>query len=85
MNRNQQSVIEYLLEENRMLKQQSESTGKKLRMDNHQRRNLAQLGKAMGWAQLQKYVTLVSSEAILGWHRKLIALKYTCKRVVKTG
>lgn len=38
----------------------------------------------MGWAQLQKYATLVRPETILGWHRKLIALKYTGKRVVKT-
>ena len=40
MNRKQQKVIEYLLEENQVLKQQFESTGKKLRLDNHQRRNL---------------------------------------------
>ncbi|MDQ8196191.1 hypothetical protein QEH59_17285 [Coraliomargarita sp. SDUM461004] len=84
MNRKQQKVIEYLLEENQILKQQFESTGKKLRLDNHQRRNLAKRGKAMGWAQLQKYATLVRPETILGWHRKLIALKYTGKRVVKT-
>ncbi len=38
MNRKQQAVIEYLLEENRTLKQQFESTGKKLRLNNHQRR-----------------------------------------------
>jgi len=84
MNRKQQKVIEYLLEENQILKQQFESTGKKLRLDNHQRRNLARRGKAMGWAQLQKYATLVRPETILGWHRKLIALKYTGKRLVKT-
>ena len=39
----------------------------------------------MGWAQLQQYATLVRPETILGWHRKLIALKYTGKRVVKTN
>jgi hypothetical protein len=46
-------VIEYLLEENQILKQQFESMGKKLRLDNHQRRILAKRGKAVGWAQLQ--------------------------------
>jgi transposase InsO family protein len=84
MNRKQQKVIEYLLEENRVLKQQFESTGKKLRLNNHQRRNLAKRGKAIGWAQLQKYATLVRPETILGWHRKLVALKYTGKRRVNT-
>ncbi len=84
MNRKQQKVIEYLLEENQILKQQFESTGKKLRLDNHQRRNLAKRGKAMGWAQLQQYATLVRPETILAWHRKLVALKYTAKRMLKT-
>ncbi|MGF1484933.1 MAG: hypothetical protein ACFBZ8_11280 [Opitutales bacterium] len=32
MNRKQQEVIEYLLEENRVLKQQFDATGKKLRL-----------------------------------------------------
>jgi hypothetical protein len=59
VNRKQQKVIEYLLEENRVLKQQFESTGKKLRLDNHQRRNLAKRGKAMGWPQLLQYATSV--------------------------
>jgi hypothetical protein len=84
MNRKQQKVIEYLLEENRVLKQQFESTGKKLQLNNHQRRNLAKRGKAIGWADLQKYATLVRPETILGWHRKLVALKYTGKRRVNT-
>lgn len=59
MNRKQQAVIEYLLEENRTLKQQFESTGKKLRLNNHQRRELAKRGKAMDWQDLQEYATIV--------------------------
>ncbi|MDQ8195089.1 hypothetical protein QEH59_11680 [Coraliomargarita sp. SDUM461004] len=50
MNRKQQKVIEYLLEENRILKQQFELTGKELCLDNHQRRNLVKRGKTIGWA-----------------------------------
>lgn len=34
MNRKQQEVIEYLLEENRVLKQQFDATGKKLTLNN---------------------------------------------------
>jgi hypothetical protein len=77
-------VIEYLLEENRVLKQQFDQTGKKLCLDNHQRRQLAKRGKAMGWAHLQKYATLVRPETILAWHRKLVVLKYTAKHRTKT-
>ena len=44
MNRKQQKVIDYLLEENR-----------ELRLDNQQRRELAKRGKAMGWDQLKRY------------------------------
>lgn len=85
MNRNQQAVIEYLLEENRTLKQQFESTGKKLRLNNHQRRELAKRGKEMDWQDLQEYATIVRPSTILAWHRKLVALKYTAKRKTNTA
>jgi len=84
MNRKQQAVIEYLLEENRVLKQQLEQTGKKLKLNNCQRRNLAKKGKKLGWALLQEYATLVTLSTIMAWHRKLVALKYTAKRRIKT-
>jgi hypothetical protein len=37
MNRQQSDAIEYLLQENRILKEPFGSTGKKLRLDNRQR------------------------------------------------
>jgi len=77
-------MIEYLLEENKVLKEQFDATGKKLRLNNHQRRGLAKRGKALGWALLQEYATLVRPETILAWHRKLVALKYTAKRIFFT-
>jgi hypothetical protein len=52
-------TIEYLLEENQILKQQFESTAKKLRLNNYHRRNLAKRGKDIGWTQMQKHTTLV--------------------------
>ncbi len=48
LNRKQQSVIEYLLEENRVLKQQLNASGKKLRLSNVPRRSLAKKAKARG-------------------------------------
>ena len=80
MNRKQQFVIEYLLEENRVLKGQLDASGKKLRFTNAQRRNLAKKGRKLGWQGLQQYVSLVRPETILAWHRKFVALKYTAQR-----
>ena len=48
MNRKQQAVIEYLLEENRVLKQQLDLSCKKLKFNNLRRRNLAKEGKQLG-------------------------------------
>ena len=84
MSRKQQAVIEYLLEENRVLKQQLNETGKKLTLNNCQRRNLAKKGKRLGWSLLQEYTTLVTPGTIMAWHRKLVALKYTAKRRIHT-
>jgi len=84
MNRKQQDVIEYLMEENRILKEQFDSTGKKLRLNNHQRRNLAMKGRILGWKKLQEYANLVTPQTVYRWHNQLIALKYTAKRKVRT-
>lgn len=84
MSRKQQRVIEYLLEENRILKEQFNSTGKKLRLTNCQRRELARKGKLLGWRQLVEYASIARPETIYVWHRKLVALKYTAKRNVRT-
>ncbi|MBC2593830.1 hypothetical protein H5P28_06105 [Ruficoccus amylovorans] len=45
MKRKQQQVIDYLLEENRILKQQFDATGKTLDLTNAQRRSLAKRGR----------------------------------------
>ena len=74
MNRKQQAVIDYLLEENRILKDQLQ--GRKLKLTDEIRRCLAIKGKAIGWNNLCSYATIVRSETILRWHRRLVALKY---------
>jgi transposase InsO family protein len=84
MSRKQQNVIEYLLEENRILKEQFDKTGKKLRLTNRHRRELARKGKLLGWKQLIEYANIARPDTIYAWHRKLVALKYTAKRKVKT-
>ena len=70
----QQRVIEYLQEENRVLKQQ---IGKRrLRLTDDQRRRLAVRGKVLGRKVLGEVCTIVTPDTILRWHRTLIARKY---------
>ena len=78
INQHQQAVVEYLREENRVLKEQL--SGQRLRLTDAQRRRLAAKGKAIGRRALEEVATLVTPDTILAWHRKLIALKWTFKR-----
>ena len=74
MNREQSVVIDYIKEENRVLR---ELLGKKrLRLNNDQRRRLAAQGKTLGRKLLSTCCSIVTPDTILRWHRKLIAKKY---------
>src|ERR1017187_5814247 len=74
MNQRQLQVIDYLREENRVLREQL--GGRRLRLDDNQRRRLAVRAKALGRKVLTKIATIVTPETLLAWHRKLIAQKY---------
>src|SRR6516225_4581226 len=74
MNQRQQQVIDYLREENRVLREQI--GGRQLRFDDEQRRRLAIRAKALGRRVLAEVATIVTPETLLRWHRKLIAEKY---------
>ncbi len=71
--REQDAVIEYLREENRVLKQQLGR--RRLRLTDAQRRTLAIRGKAIGRRALAEVASLVTPDTILRWHRQLIAQK----------
>ena len=49
---------------NRVLKEQLDASGKKLRLTNAQRRSLAKKGRRLGWQQLQQYANLVRPETV---------------------
>ncbi len=78
LNRHQQAVIDYLIEENRVLKDQLE--GQRLRFTDEQRIRLAVKAKALGRRLLDEIETLVTPDTLLAWHRKLIAKKWTYAR-----
>src|SRR5712691_300439 len=74
MNRHQQQVIEYLIEENRVLREQIGS--RRMRFSDDQRRRLAARAKKLGRKLLAQITTIVTPATLLAWHRKLIAQKY---------
>ncbi len=76
--RQQDAVVEYLREENQVLKQQLGR--KRLRLTDAQRRRLAVRGKAIGRRALAEVASLVTPDTILRWHRQLVAQKWTHKR-----
>jgi len=64
---------EYILTENRILRQQIKG---RLRLTNGERRVLAELGKRLGRKALEEIATIVKPATILSWHRKLIVQKF---------
>ena len=74
MNQRQLQIIDYLREENRVLREQL--GGRRLRLNDDQRRRLAAKAKGLGRKLLAEVATIVTPETLLAWHRKLIAQKY---------
>jgi putative transposase len=74
MNQHQMQIIDYLREENRVLREQL--GGRRMRFNDGQRRRLAAKAKGLGRRLLAEVATIVTPETLLAWHRKLIAIKY---------
>ena len=72
--RRQQAAIDYVIAENRILR---EKLGKRrLRLTDAQRRRLAIKGQAVGRKELAKIACIVTPDTILRWYRTLVARKY---------
>jgi putative transposase len=74
MNQRQLQAIDYLREENRVLREQLGN--RRLRFTDDQRRRLASKAKGLGRKLLADVATIVTPETLLAWHRNLIAQKY---------
>src|SRR5499425_5316 len=78
LNQRQQEALDYLQEENRVLREQL--GGKRLHFNDDQRRRLAVRAKKLGWRMLHDLTTIVTPATLLAWHRRLIARKYDGSR-----
>jgi len=74
MNQPQQFAIDYLREENRVLREQLGH--RRLRLTNDQRRRRAAKAKRLCRRILKEVAGIVTPDTLLKWHRKLIAEKY---------
>jgi len=74
VNRHQLDVIEYLQEENRVLKERLGGT--RLRFTDAERRRLARKARALGREVLNELETLVTPDTLLRWYRELVASKW---------
>jgi putative transposase len=74
LQQNELLIIDYLREENRVLREQL--GGSRLRLTDEQRRRLAVRAEPLGRAVLRSVATLVTPETLLGWYRRLVARKY---------
>jgi transposase InsO family protein len=64
---------EYLAEENRILRHQIKG---RLRLNDAERKNLAEIGQRLGRKALAEAAQIVRPETILAWHRRLVAKKF---------
>ena len=74
VNRSQQDAIEYLKEENRVLREHV--AGRRLRFTDDQRRRLAAKARILSRDSLKEVAGLVTPDTLLRWYRHLVAKKY---------
>src|SRR5271165_1286298 len=74
ISRQQLDVIEYLQEENRVLKERL--GGRRLRFTDTERRRLARKAQALGRRVLNELDTLVTPDTLLRWYWELVASKW---------
>lgn len=74
LNRQQQDVIDYLKEENPLLKAKLED--RRIQFTDAERCRLAVRAKVPGRKRLSQLDTVVTPDTLLCWHRQLVAQKW---------
>ena len=69
--------IEYLVAENRILRDQIKG---RVKLSDTERRTLAAIGKKLSKQALEEVASIVKPDTILAWHRKLVAQKFDGSR-----
>jgi transposase InsO family protein len=83
INRQQQAVVDYLREENRILR--AAYGPHRVRLTDDQRRRLAVKGQALGRRRLADVAGIVTPDTILRWYRLLVANKYDGSKKRRPG
>jgi integrase-like protein len=83
LNRGQQDVIEYLQEENRILREQIGD--RRLRFTDAHRRRLSRKARRLPRKTLTGIGPIVTPDTLLRWYRTLVASKYDGSRARKLG
>ena len=78
INRGQQLIIDYLVDENRVLREQLQD--RRIRLTDAQRRRLAVRAEALGRKALAGIACIVTPDTLLRWYRLLVARKYDGSR-----
>jgi putative transposase len=83
VNRHHRAVIDYLLEENRVLRA---AHGRRwLCLTDDQRCRLAVKGKVLGRRRLVDIAGIVTPDTILRWYRRLVAKQYDGSKTRRPG
>jgi hypothetical protein len=83
INRQQQAVIDYLREENRVLR--AANGARRVLLTDDQRCRLAVKGKVLGRRRLTDVAGIVTPDTILRWYRLLVAKKYDGSKQRRPG
>jgi len=73
-------VIRYLIEENRVLKEQLAARGRSWRLTDDRRRRPPAKGKPLGHKLLSEVAGIVTPDTIMAWYHRLIASNWECPR-----